>query len=42
MWTVQFNLEAALQANGVIESNVQEVAKTQCENSPKPKDDKKH
>ena len=41
MWTVQFNLEAALQTNGVIESDVQGVIKTQCENGPELKDDEK-
>ena len=41
MWTVQFNLEAALQTNGVIESDVQQVIKTQCESSPELKDDEK-
>ena len=41
MWTVQFNLEAALQANGVIESDVKEVIKKQLDNSPKHKDNEK-
>ena len=41
MWTVQFNLEAALQTNGVIESNVKEVIKKQLDNAPKRKDDEK-
>ena len=41
MWTVQFNLEAALQTNGVIESDVKEVIKKQLDNAPKRKDDKK-
>ena len=37
MWTVQFNLEAALQTNGVIKSNGKEVIKT----LPSLKDDGK-
>ena len=41
MWTVQFNLEAALQTNGVIESDVKEVIKKQLDNAPKRKDDEK-
>ena len=41
LWTVQFNLEAALQTNGVIESDVKEVIKKQLDNVPKRKDDKK-
>ena len=41
MWTVQFNLEAALQTNGVIEGNVKEVIKKQLDNAPKRKDDGK-
>ena len=41
MWTVQFNLQAALQANGVIESDVKEVIKKQLDNAPKHKDDEK-
>ena len=41
MSTVQFNLEAELETNGVIESDVQEVIKTQCENGPELKDDEK-
>ena len=41
MWTVQFNLEAALQTNGVIESDVKEVIKKQLDNSPIRKDDEK-
>ena len=41
MWTVQFNLEAALQTNGVIESDVKEVIKKQLDNASKRKDDKK-
>ena len=36
-----FNLEAALQINGVNESNVKEVIKKQFENTPKRKDDEK-
>ena len=41
MWTVQFNLEAALQTNGVIESDVKEVIKKQLDNTPKRKGDGK-
>ena len=41
MWTVQFNLGAALQTNGVIESYVKEVIKKQLDNAPKRKDDEK-
>ena len=41
MRTVQFNLEAALQTNGVIESDVKEVIKRQLESAPKRKDDEK-
>ena len=41
MWTVQFNLEAALQTNGVIESDVKEAIKKQLDNAPKRKDDGK-
>ena len=41
MWTVQFYLEAALQTNGVIESDVEEVIKKQLDNAPKCKDDEK-
>ena len=41
MWTVQFNLEAALQTNGVIESDVKEVIKKQLDNAPKRKDAEK-
>ena len=41
LWTVQFNLEAALQSNGVIESDVKEVIKKQLDNAPKRKDDEK-
>ena len=37
-----FNLEAALQTNGVTESDVKEVIKKQIENAPKRKDDEKH
>ena len=42
MWTVQFNLEVALQTNDVIESDVKEVIKKQLDNAPKRKDDKKN
>ena len=38
MRTVQFNLEAALQTNGVIESDVKEVIKKQLGKAPKRKD----
>ena len=41
MWTAQFNLEAALQANGVIKSDVKEDIKKQLDNAPKRKDDEK-
>ena len=41
MRTVQFNLEAALQTNGVIESVVKEVIKKQLGNATKRKDDEK-
>ena len=41
MWTVQFNLEATLQTNGVIESDVKELIKKQLDNTPKRKDDEK-
>ena len=41
MWSIQFNLEAALQTNGVIESDVKEVIKKQLDNAPKFKDDEK-
>ena len=41
MWTAQFNLEAALQTNGVIESDVKQVIKKQLDNAPKRKDDGK-
>ena len=41
VWTVQFNLEAALQTNGVIESDVKEVIKKQLDNAPKRKDNEK-
>ena len=41
MWTVQINLEAALQTNGVIESDVKEVIKKQLDNAPKRNDDEK-
>ena len=40
MRTVQFNLEASLQTNGVTESDVKEVIKKQLDNTPKCKDDK--
>ena len=36
-----FNLESALQTNGVIEGGVKEVIKEQLENAPKVKDDEK-
>ena len=39
--TVQFSLEAALQTNAVIESDVKEVIKKQHYNAPKRKDDEK-
>ena len=41
MWPVQFNLEAALQTNGVIKSDVKEVIKKQLDKAPKRKDDEK-
>ena len=41
MWTVKFNLEAALQTNGVIEDDVKEVIKKQLEQAPRRKDDEK-
>ena len=41
MWTDQFNLEAAIQTNGVIESDVKEVIRKQLDNVPKRKDDEK-
>ena len=41
MWTAQSNLEAALQTNGVIESEVKEVIKKQLDNPPKRKYDGK-
>ena len=41
MWNVHFNLEAALQTNGLIESDVKEVIKKQLDNAPKWKDDGK-
>ena len=41
LWTAQFNLEAALQTNGVIEHDVKEVIKKQLENAPKLKDNEK-
>ena len=39
LWTG--NLEAALQTNGVIESDVKEAIKKQLDNAPKRKDDEK-
>ena len=39
--TVQFNLEATLQTNGIIESVVKEVIKKQLGNATKRKDDEK-
>ena len=36
-----FNLEVALQNNGVTKSDVKEVIKKQFENAPKRKDDEK-
>ena len=39
MRTAEFNLEAALQANGVIESDVKEVIKMQLDNALKRRDD---
>ena len=39
MRTAEFNLEAALQANGVIESDVKEVIKMQLDNTLKRRDD---
>ena len=36
-----FNLEAALQTNGVIEGDMKEVNKKQFKNAPKRKDDEK-
>ena len=39
LWTIKFNLDAALQTNGVIESDVKEVIKMQLDN--KRKDDEK-
>ena len=41
MWTVQFNLQAALQTNGVIENDVKEVIKKQLDNSLQRIDDGK-
>ena len=41
MWTVQFNLEATLKTNGLIESSVKKVIKKQLDNAPKCKDDGK-
>ena len=39
MRTAEFNLEAALQADGVIESDVKEVIKMQLDNALKRRDD---
>ena len=39
--TIKFNLEAALQTNGVTEGDVKEVIKKQLDNAPKQKDDEK-
>ena len=41
LWTVIFSFENALQTNGVIESDVEEVIKKQLDKAPKCKDDKK-
>ena len=41
MWTVQFNLEAALHNNGIIESDVKEVFKKQLDSAPILKVDEK-
>ena len=41
MWTAKFSLEAALQTNGVIESDVKEVIKKQLDKALKRKDDGK-
>ena len=41
MWTVKFSLEAALQTNDVIKSDMKEVNKQQFDNAPKRKDDEK-
>ena len=41
LWTAQFNLEAALQTNGLVESDVKEVIKKQLGNAPKRRDDGK-
>ena len=40
-WTAKFSLEATLQTNDVIESDVEEVIKKQLSNAPKRKDDEK-
>ena len=41
-WLSQwFNLETALQCNGVTKSDVKEVIEKQFENAPKSKDDEK-
>ena len=41
LWTVKFSLEAVLQTNGAIETDVKEVIKKQLGNTPKRKDDEK-
>ena len=41
LWTVKFNLEAALQTNNVTKSDVKEVIKKQLDDAPKRKDDEK-
>ena len=41
LWTLQFNLEAALQTNEEIESDVKEVIKKQPDNASKREDDGK-
>ena len=41
LWTLQFNLEAALQTNEVIESDAKEVIKKQPDNASKREDDGK-
>ena len=40
-WTAKFSLEATLQTNDVIESDVEQVIKKQLSNAPKRKDDEK-
>ena len=42
LWTIKFNLEAVLQTNAAIETDVKEVIKKQLGNAPKRKDDEKH